>query len=232
MDFNNKKIQFRRAQSADSQRNRIRPRVTPKISASASTLTAEESRILQQLREEFDRRGDFNRIFPAEETWSTYGDFIDSLYTSLHATSTPAANFNRMVHEQLFPPQVPQSGPDRQNGDPSSSSSLSSSLSSSSANNRLPPRAPRRRLPGPGSGLISGNVHHGCPTGQSQSRSVKSAFFRNQVMSGLHKNWRSLNEDSDTGEEIQKIHPPTFYEGAVLHHVTVESAGKRKCYFL
>ena len=57
--------------------------------------------MLSQLREEYERRGDFNRIFPAEETWSQYGDFVDSLYTSLHSTSTPAANFNRMVHEQV-----------------------------------------------------------------------------------------------------------------------------------
>ena len=81
-----------------------------KVTGSASNLTAEESRILIQLRDEFDRRGEFNRIFPTEDTWSLYGDFLESLYSSSPGLACPGTNFNRMVHEQLYPASPSQAG--------------------------------------------------------------------------------------------------------------------------
>ena len=99
-----------------------------KLTGSTSSLTAEETRILSQLRDDFERRGEFNRIFPSETSWSLYGDFIETLYSSSSGLSSPGSNFNRMVHDQLFP----TTGHNHVN---------------STANSKLPPKAPRKRTP-------------------------------------------------------------------------------------
>ena len=96
-------MKYRRAQSADpQQRNKAASKVN-KLTSGTSSLTAEESRILAQLRDDFERRGEFNRIFPSETSWSLYGDFIETLYSSSPGLSSPGSNFNRMVHDQLYP---------------------------------------------------------------------------------------------------------------------------------
>ena len=100
---------YRRAQSADpQQRNKVTTKPANKLTSSTSSLTAEESRILSQLRDDFERRGEFNRIFPSETSWSLYGDFIETLYSSSPGLSSTGSNFNRMVHDQLYPPSQNQ----------------------------------------------------------------------------------------------------------------------------
>jgi len=120
--------QYRRAQSADpQQRNKVTTKPANKLTSSTSSLTAEESRILSQLRDDFERRGEFNRIFPSETSWSLYGDFIETLYSSSPGLSSTGSNFNRMVHDQLYPPSQNQAN------------------QYSAA--KLPPKAPRKRTP-------------------------------------------------------------------------------------
>uniref|UniRef100_A0AAV2JHP7 Tubulin--tyrosine ligase-like protein 5 n=1 Tax=Knipowitschia caucasica TaxID=637954 RepID=A0AAV2JHP7_KNICA len=54
-------------------------------------LTAEEVKVLRRIKEEFDRRGGFIRIFPTSETWGLYCGYLESK-TSL----------NSMVAQRLF----------------------------------------------------------------------------------------------------------------------------------
>lgn len=55
-------------------------------------LTAEESRILRQTREEMSRRGGFVRVFPSPDSWELYGSFLE------HRTT-----YNHLLHSKLFP---------------------------------------------------------------------------------------------------------------------------------
>lgn len=151
--------QFRRAQSADTrsdlppprtrltfqsqqQRSKLINATNNSSSTTTTSLTAEESRILSQLREDFERRGDFNRIFPTEETWSVYGDFIETLGSS-PVLASPAVNYNRMLHERLFP-QTGEQGVD------GVSSSLAATVVSAAA----------KLLPGGGGGRNRLNWSH------------------------------------------------------------------------
>ncbi|XP_037073354.1 tubulin polyglutamylase TTLL5-like [Pollicipes pollicipes] len=58
-----------------------------------SALSAEEARVVREVREEQARRGAFIRIFPAPDTWSLYSCFLAPINSHL----------NQMLHEELYP---------------------------------------------------------------------------------------------------------------------------------
>lgn len=195
--------QYRRAQSADTgPRARLQHTRQTKLTGSAATLTAEESRILTQLRDDFDRRGDFNRIFPTEDSWSLYGDFVETLNSS-PALASPGTNFNRTVHDRLFPLLATN-----RNNEPSVASVASAAVAATAqtaatgSNSRLPPRAPNnKRL-----------------TLRSVARATSSANgpVRGYNINSVHPNWRSLNEESDPDLT-------SFYEEGVLQPLTLDN---------
>lgn len=208
--------QYRRAQSADTgPRSRLQQSRTVKLTGSAPTLTAEESRILTQLRDDYERRGDFNRIFPTEDTWSLYGDFIETLSSS-PALASPGVNFNRMVHDRLFPlisnnrnnPTVAAvacaasaaaSSASASSGSCDSNASNALTNLSTSAAAKLPPKIPRKVL-----------------RPVNRSTQPVAASIRLQTLNWAHSNWRSFNEESDTEST-------SFYEDAVLQPLTIDN---------
>ncbi|XP_078482284.1 tubulin polyglutamylase TTLL5 isoform X2 [Ciona intestinalis] len=80
----------------------LRVKVQNKRPASAGTkdgapgakggLSIEEARVLKMVKEQYQRRGSFVRIFPTAETWELYGSFLE--YKS---------NMNHMLAQKLFP---------------------------------------------------------------------------------------------------------------------------------
>lgn len=44
--------------------------------SSVTTVTIEESKLIRTIREQFDRRGGFVRIFPAADTWIRYSKYL------------------------------------------------------------------------------------------------------------------------------------------------------------
>ncbi|KAM4723593.1 tubulin polyglutamylase TTLL5 isoform 2-T2 [Anableps anableps] len=58
---------------------------------STLNLTAEEIKVLRRIKEEYERRGGFIRIFPTQDTWELYGGYLESK-TSL----------NSMLAKRLF----------------------------------------------------------------------------------------------------------------------------------
>lgn len=204
--------QYRRAQSADTgPRSRLQPSRPVKLTGSASTLTAEESRILTQLRDDYSRRGDFKRIFPTEDSWSFYGDFIETLGSS-PALASPGVNFNRMVHDRLFPlihnnrnnPSVATVAAAATAAAAASMGSCDSNLANdvntlNSAAARLPPRIPKKVLR---------------PVNRSNQSLASSVRY--QTLNWAHPNWRSLNEESDA-------ECASFYEDAVLQPLTIDN---------
>jgi hypothetical protein len=204
--------QYRRAQSADTgPRSRLQQTRTVKLTSSASThITAEESRILTQLRDDYERRGDFNRIFPTEDSWPIYGDFIETLCSS-PALASPGVSFNRMVHDRLFPlisnnrtnsttvasVAAAAVAAASTNGSCDSTASLATLTSAA----KLPPRIPKKLL-------RPANRSLNQPTGTS---------VRFNSLNWAHPNWRSLNEESE-GESST-----SFYEDAVLQPLTIDN---------
>ncbi|XP_030574251.1 tubulin polyglutamylase TTLL5 isoform X2 [Archocentrus centrarchus] len=65
-----------------------------KLSQGDSTLnlTAEEIRVLRRIKEEYERRGGFIRIFPTADTWELYGGYLES------KTSLNFMLANRLFH--------------------------------------------------------------------------------------------------------------------------------------
>lgn len=227
--------QYRRAQSADtgpgirstvgnsrllqqsSVRSTGRDNGSGRLTGSASTLTAEESRLLTQLRDDHERRGDFHRIFPTEDSGALYGDLLDTLSSS-PALAVPVGclNMNRIIHERLFPRvNLLQNGVvsnqranSNNNNSSSSSSSVASSNTTGSSGSRLPPRAPyiSRR---------SGRV-----ITMSNGRNTQSATapIRIQTIHWAHPNWRSLSEESDGSDPSGSV-----YEDAVLQPLNIDN---------
>lgn len=203
--------QYRRAQSADTGpgRSRLTSSTRVKLTGSASTLTAEESRILTQLRDDYERRGDFNRIFPSEDSWSVYGDLMETMYTSPALSTPPGVNFNRVVHERLFPLHLlNQRANNNTTASSSSSASMSSSASSAMASSRLPPRVPTIKTRSVG----------------RSPRAVQSATapIRIQTIHWAHPNWRSLESDAESTGSTGT----SYYEEAILQPLTIENRGR------
>ncbi|KAI9559995.1 hypothetical protein GHT06_014003 [Daphnia sinensis] len=214
--------QYRRAQSADTgPRSRLHQSRVVKLTGSASTLTAEESRILTQLRDDYERRGDFNRIFPTEDSWSLYGDFIETLCSS-PALASPGVSFNRMVHDRLFPlisnnrnssttvasvaaaasaAAAAAVAASNSTSSVSCDSTASTATSLSALNSaKLPPKVPKKMLR---------------PATRSNQTAGTSARFSSS--NWAHPNWRSLNEESDAESTT------SFYEDAVLQSLTIDN---------
>ncbi|XP_038147467.1 tubulin polyglutamylase TTLL5 isoform X1 [Cyprinodon tularosa] len=59
---------------------------------STLNLTAEEIKVLRKIKEEYDRRGGFIRIFPTQDTWELYGGYLES------KTSLNSMLANRLFH--------------------------------------------------------------------------------------------------------------------------------------
>ncbi|XP_029900394.1 tubulin polyglutamylase TTLL5 isoform X2 [Myripristis murdjan] len=59
---------------------------------STLNLTAEEIKLLRRIKEEYERRGGFIRIFPTPETWELYGGYLES------KTSMNYMLANRLFH--------------------------------------------------------------------------------------------------------------------------------------
>ncbi|XP_023276242.1 tubulin polyglutamylase TTLL5-like, partial [Seriola lalandi dorsalis] len=59
---------------------------------STLSLTAEEIKVLRKIKEEYERRGGFIRIFPTAETWELYGGYLES------KTSMNYMLANRLFH--------------------------------------------------------------------------------------------------------------------------------------
>ncbi|XP_078133230.1 tubulin polyglutamylase TTLL5 isoform X1 [Sander vitreus] len=67
---------------------------------STLTLTAEEIKVLRRIKEEYERRGGFVRIFPTAETWDLYGGYLES------KTSMNYMLANRLFHGRNVQLQV------------------------------------------------------------------------------------------------------------------------------
>ncbi|XP_072222230.1 tubulin polyglutamylase TTLL5 isoform X2 [Leuresthes tenuis] len=61
---------------------------------STLSLTAEEIKMLRRIKEEYERRGGFVRIFPTADTWELYGGYLES------KTSMNFMLANRLFHER------------------------------------------------------------------------------------------------------------------------------------
>lgn len=68
-------FQSRRVQSADSLPS-VKHNSRPIHSASSTTLTMEEARMVRYARAQFERRGGFIRIFPSAESWKRYSAYL------------------------------------------------------------------------------------------------------------------------------------------------------------
>ncbi|KAG8235258.1 hypothetical protein J437_LFUL014258, partial [Ladona fulva] len=107
-----KKSTCRRAQSSDTL-PRKNSNINSRLAASASSLSSEESRMVRDIRAEFERRGGFVRIFPSADSWCRYRGFLDPITgITLTAPSVPPSifpytgsktNLNLLLHQQLFP---------------------------------------------------------------------------------------------------------------------------------
>ncbi|XP_071780297.1 tubulin polyglutamylase TTLL5 [Centroberyx gerrardi] len=67
---------------------------------STLSLTAEEIKVLRKIKEEYERRGGFIRIFPTPETWELYSGYLES------KTSMNSMLANRLFHGRLGRPSV------------------------------------------------------------------------------------------------------------------------------
>lgn len=59
-------------------------------------LSNEDLRLVRQTKEEFVRKGAFSRIFPTEDSWDLYGQFLEN-----------KTHYNFMLHSQLYPARFP-----------------------------------------------------------------------------------------------------------------------------
>lgn len=72
-------------------------------------LSSEALRMVKNARSQYGRRGGFVRIFPVEESFQRYSQFMDSstgvpasIVNSTTAPTQPTHNFNLVLHSQLF----------------------------------------------------------------------------------------------------------------------------------
>ncbi|KAM3594469.1 uncharacterized protein V6R79_008429 [Siganus canaliculatus] len=89
------KTQRQRPTSAsNSETEGTKEKPAPKQGQGVSTLslTAEEIKVLRRIKEEFERRGGFVRIFPTAETWELYGGYLESKTSMNHMLA------NRLFH--------------------------------------------------------------------------------------------------------------------------------------
>uniref|UniRef100_A0A1A8QEA2 Tubulin--tyrosine ligase-like protein 5 n=1 Tax=Nothobranchius rachovii TaxID=451742 RepID=A0A1A8QEA2_9TELE len=84
----------RPAMAVCSETDGFKDKQGPKHSQGDSTLslTAEEIKVLRRIKEEYERRGGFIRIFPTADTWELYGGYLES------KTSMNLMLANRLFH--------------------------------------------------------------------------------------------------------------------------------------
>lgn len=99
----------RRVNSADFIQPNHQPAAAKKV---APTLSSEETKIVKMARQQFERRAGYVRIFPAENSLSKYGCYMDPV-TGIPISTPPSAgtqscymiiprNNNQMLYNQLF----------------------------------------------------------------------------------------------------------------------------------
>ncbi|XP_046401476.1 tubulin polyglutamylase TTLL5 isoform X2 [Ischnura elegans] len=108
-----KKLSCRRAQSSDSLQRKNVHSAGSRLSASSSSLSSEELRMVRDARAEFERRGGFVRVFPSADSWHRYRSYLDphtgitltapSVPPSLFPYTGNKTNLNLLMHQQLFP---------------------------------------------------------------------------------------------------------------------------------
>ncbi|XP_040916090.1 tubulin polyglutamylase TTLL5 isoform X2 [Toxotes jaculatrix] len=88
------RVRQRPASASNSETEGSKDKQRAKQSQGESTLnlTAEEIKVLRRIKEEFERRGGFIRIFPTAETWELYGGYLES------KTSMNYMLANRLFH--------------------------------------------------------------------------------------------------------------------------------------
>nr|XP_018905495.1 PREDICTED: tubulin polyglutamylase TTLL5-like isoform X2 [Bemisia tabaci] len=81
-----------------------------KSTASATALSPDESRLIRNVRAQYERRGGFNRIFPSADTWKRYSMYLDqttgipiSGNSNLSSVIPMTHNYNYFLHQYLFP---------------------------------------------------------------------------------------------------------------------------------
>ncbi|KAK5614427.1 hypothetical protein CRENBAI_024340 [Crenichthys baileyi] len=88
------RVQQRPISSVSSETNGFNDKQRAKNRKEESTLnlTAEEIKVLRRIKEEYERRGGFIRIFPTQDTWELYGGYLES------KTSLNSMLANRLFH--------------------------------------------------------------------------------------------------------------------------------------
>ncbi|XP_047201906.1 tubulin polyglutamylase TTLL5 isoform X3 [Girardinichthys multiradiatus] len=88
------RVQQRPISSVSSETNGFNDKQRAKNSQEDTTLnlTAEEIKVLRRIKEEYERRGGFIRIFPTQDTWELYGGYLES------KTSLNSMLANRLFH--------------------------------------------------------------------------------------------------------------------------------------
>ncbi|KAK5857321.1 hypothetical protein PBY51_010575 [Eleginops maclovinus] len=88
------RMRQRPASASNSETEGSKDKPGPKQGQGDSTLsmTAEEVKVLRRIKEEYERRGGFVRIFPTAETWEIYGGYLES------KTSLNYMLANRLFH--------------------------------------------------------------------------------------------------------------------------------------
>nr|XP_054597550.1 tubulin polyglutamylase TTLL5 isoform X1 [Nothobranchius furzeri]XP_054597551.1 tubulin polyglutamylase TTLL5 isoform X1 [Nothobranchius furzeri] len=88
------RLRQRPATAVCSETDGFKDKQGPKHSQGDSTLslTAEEIKVLRRIKEEYERRGGFIRIFPTADTWELYGGYLES------KTSMNLMLANRLFH--------------------------------------------------------------------------------------------------------------------------------------
>ncbi|XP_062295863.1 tubulin polyglutamylase TTLL5 [Scomber scombrus] len=88
------RVRQRPASASNAETDGLKDRQGAKQGQGDSTLslTAEEIKVLRRIKEEYERRGGFIRIFPTPETWELYGGYLES------KTSMNYMLANRLFH--------------------------------------------------------------------------------------------------------------------------------------
>ncbi|KAM9842865.1 tubulin polyglutamylase TTLL5 [Aulostomus maculatus] len=88
------RVRQRPSSAGNSETEGLKDKLGPKQGQGDSTLslTAEEIKVLRRIKEEYERRGGFIRIFPTEESWELYGGYLES------KTSMNYMLANRLFH--------------------------------------------------------------------------------------------------------------------------------------
>ncbi|KAK7605541.1 hypothetical protein V9T40_007399 [Parthenolecanium corni] len=80
--------------------------------ANGIAMTVEEAKLMRIIRDQFDRKGGFVRIFPSADSWKKYSKYLDpvsgipSFGTIPYCGQIMTPNYNQMVHQYFFSSSV------------------------------------------------------------------------------------------------------------------------------